>query len=301
MANEINEELLVKLRHFFSVDEKIKKEMIAMCPPDYTAAISDDEIIKYIDNALDSIDYIFSELRCVTKDIYGVTSTSYEALKKLENETKTGFLTCGTDLSKLKKVYEVCVSNMDIEFLNSVKDNYVGYKMMGRITPPEYLVKTVNEFLHMAHSYVLNSDNLLKKVSVVSEKENIFGYNISLRGYESEVFNNFFESFPDDIDVGYTDMVCINPKKLIMMVRDRGHALTIEITITNDIARVDYFIPKLCNVEMINNLPGINKISKDSIGATGAFEVPVENLNEIIYNFIQKVPTDDDMEILYGR
>ncbi len=38
--------------------------------------------------------------------------------------------------------------------------------------------------------------------------------------------------------------------------------LTIEVTLNNNIARIEYFIPKLCNIEMINNLPGVNKVNK---------------------------------------
>lgn len=33
------------------------------------------------------------------------------------------------------------------------------------------------------------------------------------------------------------------------MVRDRGHALSIEVTLNKDNARIEYFIPKICNVE----------------------------------------------------
>ena len=92
-------------------------------------------------------------------------------------------------------------------------------------------------------------------------------------------------------------MVCINEKKMIMMVRDRGHAITIKITLNSNTARIEYFIPKLCNIEMINNLPGINKVIKDTIGATGIFETDIDNLNEALFTFISKVPTDADMVI----
>ena len=92
-------------------------------------------------------------------------------------------------------------------------------------------------------------------------------------------------------------MVAINDKKLIIMVRDRGHALTIEVTLNNNIARIEYFIPKLCNIEMINNLPGVNKVNKNSIGATGVIETPINTLPGVLFDFISKVPTDYDMVI----
>ena len=63
------------------------------------------------------------------------------------------------------------------------------------------------------------------------------------------------------MDVGWTDIVSME-KKMLMMVRDRGHALTIEIDKEEAGAVFKYFIPKLCNRDMIEKLPGINKITE---------------------------------------
>ena len=60
-------------------------------------------------------------------------------------------------------------------------------------------------------------------------------------------------------------------------------------------ARLEYFIPKLCNIDMINALPGVNKVNANSIGATGVIEVETANLSKTLFSFIEKVPTDDDM------
>lgn len=92
-------------------------------------------------------------------------------------------------------------------------------------------------------------------------------------------------------------MVAISERKLLMMVRDRGHALSIEITLNGQNARLEYFIPKVCNVDMVNNLPGINRVNEDSIGATGVVETPVEELPNVLFNFISKVPMDGDTVI----
>ena len=145
------------------------------------------------------------------------------------------------------------------------------------------------------HASIMNNENILQSIPVISEKINSHKYPITLRGNSFEHFNKLLELFPLDLDVSWTDMVCINEKKLIMMVRDRGHALTIEITLNSNTARIEYFIPKLCNIEMINSLPGINKVNEDSIGATGAFETDIDNLAESLFSFISKVPTDEDM------
>ena len=46
-----------------------------------------------------------------------------------------------------------------------------------------------------------------------------------------------------------------------------------------------------------NNLPGVNKVNKNSIGATGVIETPINTLPGVLFDFISKVPTDYDMVI----
>ena len=76
------------------------------------------------------------------------------------------------------------------------------------------------------------------------------------------------------------------------MVRDRAHALTMEVSINNNIARVEYFVPKIGETDLINVLPGINKVNSADIGTTGIFETDVDSLSESLFDFISKVPTD---------
>ena len=52
---------------------------------------------------------------------------------------------------------------------------------------------------------------------------------------------------------------------------------------------------KLCNIDMINRLPGINKVTSDSIGATGVIVTEIKYLSDTLVDFILKVPTDTDM------
>lgn len=85
------------------------------------------------------------------------------------------------------------------------------------------------------------------------------------------------------MNCGWTDIVSLGNNSCIIKVRDRGYALTIEISKVGENHRIEYFIPKLCNVEMINKLPGINKVNPDFVGATGKFEVPEQELYNSLY------------------
>lgn len=294
----MNNEMMIKLQHFFAVDINMKKEIYTMAPVSLNDYINEREISKYVDKLNDTLIYIFSELKVVAVDIFRETKV-LEKICKLEQEVKNNFYSSGYDINKIKNFYHRFISNMSEDFINSTKRECVGYTFGTTDTIEK--ASTINEVLHFLHSYIVNNEDILQSIPLISEKENKYGYKISLRGANTPVFEQLFKLFPYNLDCGWTDMVAVNEKKLILMVRDRGHALTIEITINKDIARMEYFIPKLCNIEMINNLPGINKVNENSPGGTGVLEVSLEELPLVLYDFISKVPTDDDMIIPYHR
>jgi len=100
---------------------------------------------------------------------------------------------------------------------------------------------------------------------------------------------------PEELDVGITDIISMEDR-VCMMIRDRGYALTIDMdTSEAEKVGVKYFIPKLCNEEMIRALKGIDKSSITPNGARGAFEAKTEEITSELFGFIEKVPTDGDM------
>ncbi len=286
--------LLIKLQHFFAADVKLKKEMYNMVPPGNEGYLDKNSICEYNNYLNDSLIYIFSELKCITNDIFVNNPIIINKILELENKTKKEFYKCGLDIKKLRDFYKNMISNMSIDFINSVKQNCIGYT--GRNLIPVEKISTINEALHFIHSVILNSEDILQALPLQNSKNNNYNYPISLRGDNSIIFKKLYDLFPLDLDCGWTDMIVINEKKLLMMIRDRGHALTIEITLNNDKAKLEYFIPKICNVEMVNNLPGVNKIKDHSIGTTGLIETNISDLPNTLYNFISKVPMDENIE-----
>ena len=286
-------EKIIKLQHFFEMDLRLKKEMLKIAPStEYTDQVS---VSRYADELDDFLMYAFSELKCVASDIFGLDSIVMKKINMLDYQTKSTFYSCGYDIDKLCELYKNQISNMKMDFINTVKEECVGYSRGGT----ESIVKanTINEMLHYMHSYVVNNEDILQALPAINEKRNIYEYPITLRGYNVPVFDQLFTAFPVDLRVAWTDMVAISERKLLMLVRDRGHALSIEITLNGQNARLEYFIPKLCNVDMINNLPGVNRVNENSVGATGVVESSIEELPHTLYNFISKVPMDGDMVI----
>ena len=74
-----------KLKKFITKDYKIKKEMIDLRPPLDTDAISHDAIVKYTDNAYDSLRFIIRELKNMSA-MYDDNNQTFS--KKLEELSK---------------------------------------------------------------------------------------------------------------------------------------------------------------------------------------------------------------------
>lgn len=297
----MDNEKIIKLQHFFSVDTKIKKEIYDIAPQSLNGYIDETSISEYTDKLNASLIYILSELKCVALDVFGKESSIFNKVCYLEQDIKTNFYSCGFDIEKLKSFYQKYISNMEPSFIDDVKRSYIGYYFGGGGVSPLKKASTINEILHLMHSRIINNEGLLQSIPLLNEKDNQHNNTISLRGIRNPMFEQLFMMFPTDLDCGITDMVIINEKTLIMMVRDRGHALSIEVTLNKDNARIEYFIPKICNVEMVNKIPGVNKVNDDSIGTTGTIEVEVKDLPTALFNFISMVPTDMDIVHNYGR
>jgi len=283
---------LIKLQHFLYVDTRIKKEMYNNVPPTINGYFDEDTMCKYTKHLNESLTYIFSELKCVSLEIFGDDSPVLKRVEELESLIKNEFYYCGLNATKLQNFYKKYISNMDPGFIDEVKANCFGYNLFYNL--PINMATSINEILHLIHSHVVNNENILQAIPIIAEKTNNHAAVITLRGISINCFEQLFNQFPSDLDVGFTDMVSLNDKKLLMMIRDIGHALTIEITLNNDTARLEYFIPILRNIDMVNRLPGVNKVKDDSVGTTGVIETYINCLSEVLFDFIAKVPTDYD-------
>ena len=278
------EEQIIRLRHFFEADIRMKELMCKMAPTDENCT----DMIRYSDELEGTINYLASELEEFSIDIFKDESF-VKKVREFTKELKNAFNKCSIDKSAYRQFFSKYLSEMNPEFIDKVKLCCKGYAFRGL---PIEGVQTVNELLHLMHSAVVNNDKTYSAFPAISQKTNNYNYPISYRGELSPVFSNIFTQFPVELDVGWTDLLCVSENKMIMMVRDRGHALTIEINISGSTAIINYFIPRLLNEEMISKLPGINKFTDDFIGATGKFTVPVNDLPNSIYSFISMVPNE---------
>lgn len=295
------------LKKFILLDMKIKKAMVDdMRPPFDIDAYNEYSLIKYSDSAYKTLEYIIAELKIIAKNL---DYKEFEnRINYLTNVWITNFINCKNDREKLERFYSEYVTDMNENFVDKVKEECVGYSF-NLPNNSIRMAKTINEMLHVMHSYIVNNEYIYQSLNKVEEKKLENGYSVKLYGQANNFSEKLFNLFPLDLDCGYIDIVSFGEiNKVMMMIRDRGHALTIEIdenekNNSEKDFKVSYFIPKLCNIEMIKMLPGINRIKDDASmfsGATGKFFCDIDSIYTNLFQFISMVPTDEDM-IKYSK
>ena len=287
---------LEAMKEFFERDMKIKETLMSLAP---TEADDYDELsrMEYVDKlekGLDSLEY--DTLASIKKFGFGeeLNNTIREYFANKKKSMAVGKYEAGI----CQKIYNSEFASMSENFIEEVKEGFVGYAFFSNPSKlPGFVkkAKTVNELLHSIHSSIVNNDEILESMPQIGTKRNTIEEPITLYGEENEVAEKIFNEFPLEMDCGITDIVSLK-NKVLMMIRDRGHALTIDMDTTNPKeVEVKYFVPKLCNEEMIRKLPGINKSSITKSGASGFFVSDKDKITKDLFDFIEKVPTDGDI------
>ena len=295
------------LKSFFKLDSRLKQEMMEYAP---NGIMTEEEKINYTDN----IENMLKDTKNEIKTIFRKLDINIE--EKIDDFFQQKMIELANCLNKqngIKEFYQNSISNLDSEFVENVKGTCVGYAMISENANDSIIpkAKTLNELLHFLHSSIVNNEELLQSMPVIEKKKYItpksleiaqkrgievddsWKNEVTLYGEETPIARELFNEFPNDCESELCDIISLENKVLIM-ARDLGHALTIDIDTSEEKPLVKYFIPKICNRKMVEALPGIGKITQS--GATGMFEVEsASELSKKIFSFMEKVPTDSDI------
>lgn len=282
---------LQNIEKFFKYNFEVKKTLHFVVPKE-EYRYSKDTLIEYSDKLFQALNDVEYYMNVILED-FNFSNEDKSYLKKFIKVLKDELIKCGYDYNKLKNFYNAFFANMSEQLVNEVGNKCVGYSFNTGVPLKE--AKSINELLHVIHQTIVNNANILQALPKISEKNNDENYPITLYGREDIAARTLYESFPKELSCGWTDIVSLSNNRIIMMIRDRGHALSIEIEKENDKYYVRYFVPKICNIDMINRLKGVNKVTQDSKYTVGVFETSLEKLPFEIVDFISKVPTDEDM------
>jgi len=301
--NAVSSELRA-FKNFFKTDLRIKRELMQAAPQpadNYNEASRK----AYIEDTYHTFRDFRSDFASIDRD-FGFGPHVSEATNDFFTRSAEKFVPSNYDFGIVDQIYRREFTDMRPEFVEKVKDKCVGYTFGGDLVSLIKDSRTINELLHAYHSHIMNNDRILQKVPVVAERKNDYDCPIVLRGDQSQLSRQVFDALPNDLDIGDTDIIGAD-EHVMMMVRDRGHALTISVEPDQTKAGriwVDYNIPKLCNVDMIKALPGLADYTKN--GARGRFYTDHrDELGTKVADFISRVPTDGDITkpggTAYGR
>lgn len=285
---------LETLKNFIKTDLSIKNDLLELAP-NKTDNFDESSKINYIDKLYKSLKDLEFDFKSSLKG-FNFDDKINESLTEFFNKEKEKLAIGNYNNINCNEIYQNNFSDMSKTFIEDVKKTFVGYTSFNEndLNTSIKEAKTINELLHTCHSYIMNNQSILSSITKISEKQNQFKYPISLYGEQTKAAEELFNNFPMDLDVGWTDIISLEDQ-IFMMVRDRGHALTIDIDTSKDDYLIKYFVPKLCNEEMIKALPGINKDNISQNGASGCFQCKNTEFTNKLFSFIEKVPTDNDM------
>lgn len=275
---------------FFDLDLKIKKLIESAR---YSQIESD---LDYSDKLLKVIDAM--EISIMKMVELAELDNLKSNVESIINKSRDAILNCSINHDRLQSVYEKYILKLSEGLEESLHENLYGYSSVKDTSAVLNKCNTINDVLHMLHFYVINNEEFYKNMNVIEEKQTPLNDRVILCGKENMLSKELFDSIPYVDDYGTTIILSFDDKILIM-IRDKGHALSIEAEYEEENIRAKYFIPKVCNIEKVNKLKGVTyvdpKISNSFSVTHGEFVTSKENFVTEMIDFINSVPTDRDM------
>lgn len=284
-----------KIENFFKID-LIIKNLINNTFPNNADRNNPSEIISYVQKLNDTIDRIeLLFLRIVRSFEFGSNIEEYieNTFKKYQQQV----LECGYNYYRLEQTFIKMFTSMSPELVKKVNEEIIGYSCFIDLEDILSQSTSINEILHVFHTYVVNNENILQSSMMQLEKGRT-----RLYGEKTPIATSIFDGLDNFMADSEKTILSISDNHIIIMLRDFGHATTLDINIDKENAWIDYFIPKVCNYLMVNSLPGIRKIEEGTYFPTakGMIVVKTADLAHYINDFIKKIPTDNEMFVKGG-
>ena len=289
------ENALLKYEKIFKIDLDIKNLLYDLGENNN---LTHDGIIEYADKLYDSVAKFknkFIEL-C---QILDMEEEIFKFIYKFMENVKERIVNTNYTEEDLKSIYNKYFASMSEDVLKEIRKNIYGDAMI-YLEEERWLLldifkscNSVNELIHLLHFYSINNLDMLREIPVIAYKEEGKG-SISLHGVENDLGRQIYELFDPAVIDAQTDIV-ITKEKILLTIRDRGHALQIETEAKNNQEiGVYYFIPKVLDSTMIKDLKGLNPVKKGDMFAFGSFVIEKEKLPLTLYELIKNVPTDTE-------
>lgn len=312
---------LHQLGQFIDQDKQIKNQLRAAAYPIGPNELGAGDTESYRHHLISSAKTLknsFSSLSSNMKKL-GLDGNSISSQSQIISDDLIERITPAennNDFNSLERAFKFYISSLRSDFAREVSTEIIGYYTYRNLYFKNLAQKanSFNELLHLAHSALIADETLFKKLpqwgdlSIPSKWIEYRAY-----GQPNEIAQNIFSHFQQNAN-NFLNHPHSSPIKEIpnllhlfsvdqtihLMVRDFGHATTIEIdTSKPQSAAVEYHIPRIYDGLKVNQLPGVNRVKPLpgkhlDTGTFGGFSVPYSEIGQKIVDFIQKIPTDSN-------
>ena len=295
IMNEEEKQRLENLKKFFDSDELIKQTLIDIDPnqkDDYNS----ESRISYIDRIFQEAKSMEFEFLSVCRNFEINPDLIKEKFSQI-NERLVGF---NYSTGNIRKLYKENFTDMNAQLFDSVRKKFFTDRDSLDESDLRLLIqksKTVNELLHILHSYVTYNKENLRQLPIIDKKEHGPNASITLYGEETELAKKIFEDFPEDLVTGNTEIFGIR-NKVIMVVKGRGKELLLDVGKVENQAN-NFYVTKyfFSGLEGIINASQMREFGKlDENGITGSLDSDEERVIQDLFEFIEKVPLDRGLE-----
>jgi hypothetical protein len=299
---------LNNVKLFFDYDIRIKNMIVSLIPN--KELYDKEEQVSYLDNlykGLKDIEYYILKINKLLK-----LDELNEDINEFFDNLKADLDATGYRYRRVISFYEAFITDMHSSFVRKVNESIYGYSDI-KIKDVFNEITTVNELIHFYHMYIINNENIYRNTPVLEEKKYDNNNKVVLCGDNNIKAKEIFDNILNDKNYGDTYILSLD-NKIIIMVSGLGHALTIEIdnlsglqndydfkSLKNDKFIINYFIPKVYDVDKIKELKGLNHYKEIDTFARGVFDVDGINLAKSISDFLENVPTKEDIVSNYKR
>lgn len=293
------EKEILEFELIFLYDIYIKKKLYENILPSNTYQNID--LIDYQNKLLSLLDDFEIKINKIFHINYPQNNKIKEQIEQYFQNIRHQLNNVSLTPKRLQKFYLDYFASLNDKIVNETRNTFIGYTLFTEEDTLNIIKKcqSINEIIHVAHCLTINNYELISSFPSRDKKLDN-GYMIKLHGIPHNLSQDIFNILETSLDAGDIDIFSLSKSnKVIIMIRDRGHATTMEIDDEKDKIFISYFIPKIINANMVNSLPGVNKITNKSLYTIGKFYLNKEKLNTL-NQFISNIPDDTCMYLKGG-
>lgn len=299
---------LARFTCFLNDDLAVKKIMFQIAPSEIDE-YNEDSLVEYSDklhHGLKDATFYLSRMMDTADSIETKYEkdflSTFEPLRNKLSEIENDAINTKINNNQLRSFYQSHISNIHPDFVKNVTHDVFAYNIRRKENTQKIgeSASSINEILHLVHSYVMRNEDVMESLPVINKDPKT---NNGLYGDE-DVNNTIAREIYDGLGKQAEESVVVAlNNRTLLIVRDYGHSTMVDITKNPDGGYdVEYSIPKVCDLEKANSLPGVHRINSLSDSASGGFRIENESdCVKTILGFISRIPTDYYIKTPYDR